>query len=57
MIRRGLQFEILSCRAQMEFREIKFYEKTSVAFDISAIISIPTTKFHCSARCNVKEYR
>lgn len=41
----------------MEFREIKFYEKTSVAFDISAIISIPTTKFHCSARCNVKEYR
>ena len=40
MIRYGLQFEILSRRAQMKFREIKFYEKASVAFGISAIISI-----------------
>lgn len=41
----------------MKFREIKFYEKAFVAFDISAIISIPTTKFHCSAKCDVKGYR
>ena len=40
MIRRGLQFEILSRRAQMKFREIKFYKKAYVAFGISAIISI-----------------
>lgn len=36
----------------MKFREIKFYEKASVAFGISAIISIPTTKFYCSTRCS-----
>lgn len=41
----------------MKFREIKFYEKASVAFGISAIISIPITKFYCSTRCNVKGYR
>ena len=41
----------------MKFHEIKFYEKASVAFGISAIISIPTTKFYCSAKCNVNGYR
>lgn len=36
----------------MKFREIKFYEKVSVAFGISAIISIPTTKFYYNTRCS-----
>ena len=34
----------------MKFREIKFYEKASVAFDISAIISIPIKRNFIAAQ-------
>ncbi|EEV16700.1 hypothetical protein CAMGR0001_0314 [Campylobacter gracilis RM3268] len=35
-----------------EISRDKFYEKAPTAFDISAIISIPTTKFYCNTRCS-----
>ena len=50
MIQCDLQFEILSRHAQMKFREIKFYEKASVAFGISAIISIPIKRNFIAAQ-------
>ena len=52
MIQYGLQFEILSRRAQMKFREINSTKRRLGVWHFCDHFNSNKTKFHCSARCS-----
>jgi len=56
MIRYGLQFEILSRRAQMKFREINSMKRHLGVWHLCDHFNSNKTRFRYSVRCDVRSY-